>query len=177
MLFHSHHKGVTHALTDANSTPAWPAIALTWRQSVAAFWCLAWPALLAMMATISFWPNEDVRTAATVTNLVLILVQPASLPRLVRKNFHLFRIDVLRGDAETSHALSLSEIARFSLPLVWPQFAFFIAADFARQLGRFANSSPFLLIWLLVIGPWAFNFALRKTYPGFRLQPFGIRYI
>jgi len=170
-------------LVDANPAETWPSIALTWRQSVAAFWCVAWPALLIWFLIIGFWPTKNMFVAGAVGSIFSIFVQAAFLPRLVRKKFHLFRIGVLRDDDPPSHDLSLSEIARVAPQVLWPQFAFLVAAGVLTFLfgglghGVQGIDSLVFLLRFLLIGPWAVNLATRRKYVGFRLQPFGIRYI
>lgn len=167
-------------MSDANASPTWPAIRLSWRQSFAAFWCVAWPSLLMGISIIAIWPNDNVQAASISANAVSLSAQALFVPRLVRKQFRLFRIEVVREDHSPGDRLSFFEIASVSIHLLWPQLAFFVAINsLASLLDRTGSGLGSIMFWitLFLIGPLAIKLAVQAQYSRFKLQPFGIRYI
>src|SRR5882762_2356470 len=93
--------------TDENAE--WPPIDLAWRQTLAAFWSITWPSGLAMfillLALLSALPSDssvdDLAQYGLAINLAInlmfFLCQAVLIPRLVRKRYRSFRVDVLRA--------------------------------------------------------------------------------
>lgn|SRR5271165_1286207 len=172
--------------------PEWQ-IDLAWRQKVAAFWAISWPAyignLVLVMLLMNGSPVDRLPPHAGLISftgqLAFFGIQALLTIRLVRKNYRTFRVMVIRDDGSQSRSLSMKEIGRVWTRILWPQLALALSltlllilvnanseADAARRLGTLQD-------WLrfLVAGPYGVKTALRGRYPGFRLQAYGYRYI
>jgi len=184
--------GYDFEVMQPSETPGWQ-INLAWRQKVAAYWSISWPASIASftmaLLVTSFYTFDDLaRHLSVITlagNLAFFAIQAILTRRLVRKNYRSFRVEVLRNDGERRRTLSVREGGRVSLWIVGPQLAFFLTASLIVwvygaklpiELVRLISSSS---LWLrfLVVGPYAVDLALRAKYSGFRLQTFGFRYV
>ena len=174
----------------------WEAIDLAWRQKLAAFWSITWPSLLAVLFVGTYlppsWTIEDLLEHGAILSLGLngvgFLCQALLVPRLVRKRYKSFRIDVIRTEGASERRLDAREAARVAWQVFWPQAAFYLIASLAiefvlegfevgsyeemRRIGPLSGWVRFL-----IVGPFAIRTALRTQYPGFRLQAFGWRYI
>lgn len=173
-------------------TPGWRAT-LAWRQQLAAYWSISWPAQLASfaLATLLSIPlsltemQEHFTLIAAVESLSFFCVQALLTNRLVRKKYKTFRIEVLRDDPTQTAKLSLSESGRVWLWIFGPQLALVLASSLivwwysAALPPETVRSISSLSLWLrfLAVGPYAIGLALRAHYPGFRLQSYGMRYI
>jgi hypothetical protein len=178
----------------------WPPIQLAWRQKLAAFWSIAWLSLLAslflLFAVSGVLTSDKIETpeslgalgliAALVSNLAFLVVQMVLVPRLWHKRYRSFRVRILREDATSNTTLSVSEVIRVGLRLVWPQAAFMVItaiavmwAETAMDDAMAARAVSSLFVWLrfLLVGPYALHFAVPRSYPGFRLQTYGQRFV
>src|SRR5690242_9338454 len=113
----------------------WPPIELAWRQTLAAFWSISWPSLLASWLLMVFLSGiltsnriETVdslgvrgEVAALVSNLAFLFGQIILIPRLYRKRYRSFRVEVLRPGDATDPTLSAQEKIRVGIRLAWPQ--------------------------------------------------------
>jgi hypothetical protein len=172
-----------------SETPGWE-IHLAWRQKVAAFWSISWPAfvvsLIAIRALISRYEVSDFAHRAAISiggRLVFFGVQALLTRRLVRKNYRTFRVGTVREGGERSRKLSMREAGLVWLWILGPQLALILTTSIITwsyvlppETGR-AISGLSLWINFLVVGPYAIALALRVKYPGFRLQSYGFRYI
>jgi hypothetical protein len=166
-------------------TPEWE-ISLAWRQKVAAYWSISWPAVLASLVpalwTVS-WLNPP--ALALLGNVVFYIIQGALVPRLVHKNYRSFRIAVIGDEGVPRRKLSISEGLKIWLWVLAPQLAVVLAALmlFTLMAGKIPAETirgmNALWPWLrfLVIGPYALDLACKAKYRGFRLQAYGHRYI
>ena len=166
-----------------SETPGWQ-INLAWSQKVAAYWSISWPAMVGSF-TIVMWVRSAFPVIALGGNLVFFGIQAVLTRRLVRKNYRSFRVGILRDDGRPGRRLSMREAGRVWLWILGPQLALLLTASVvASWYGAKAPPETLRLItslslWLkfLLIGPYAVDLALRVRYPGFRLQPMGIRYM
>lgn len=168
-----------------------PTIALAWRQRVAAFWLLAWPSWLISFVLLMFlttaWTVVGLRKHAELlawaSALSFLLCQAVFVPRMLRKRFRSFRLDVLRKDGSSSATLSASEIARVWWKIILPQIVFLLAVWLLQVLLRdrlsadTARTIPTLSLWcrVLAVGPFGIYCAVPADYPGFWLKAFGQR--
>lgn len=163
-------------------------IRLAWRQKVAAYWAISWPAWAISFILFS-WLTSHYSTdelgghlPILVLNLVLdfVVIQAIFSRRLVRKNYRSFRVNVIRAGTQ-DRRLSAIEALRVWLWILGPQLAFQILLFvgplwFTPQATRALTAfSP--LIQLFVVGPYAVGLAIRANYGDFRLQAYGYRYI
>jgi len=177
---------------EAASNPGWE-INLAWRQKVAAYWAISWPALLASFVALSVpastLPLEGLASHAVGMSLIAFVaffgVQALLTRRLVRKKFRTFRLEVIREDGVPSHELSMRESFWIWLWIFGPQLALSVIFSIILQMygnrisAERAQTLPSLAVWLrfLVVGPYAIELAMRMKYRGFRLQARGYRYI
>ena len=164
--------------------PGWE-ISLAWRQKVAAFWSISWPAWIGSMGLIILFMNgfsvdplqDNFSTIALGGNLVFFPIQALLTRRLVRKNYRSFR--------SKSRNLSIREAVSVWLWTLGTQLAllllvslpvWFRGTKFPPDTVR-GFSSISLWLWFLVVGPYAVGLALRAKYPAFRLQAHGFRHI
>jgi len=168
--------------------PDWH-INLAWRQKVAAYWSISWPALVGWLALISFLTDRN--SVGTVVNhaagialagdLAFLAIQALLTRRIVRKNYRTFRVYVICEDGRRGRNLSIPEAVRVWLWILILQVALYATGALIvlwngpRISG--AISSLTMWLWFLWIGPYAIGLALRVKYPGFRLQACGYRYI
>jgi hypothetical protein len=109
-----------------SETPAWR-ITLAWRQTVAAFWSISWPAWLASVCGLAVFAFDDIDldTYAPLLSLigqaVYLGVQLPLVHRLVRKNYRSFRITVIRDDGPEERHLTMREAVHVWLWIVGPQ--------------------------------------------------------
>lgn len=175
--------------------PEWPAeeINLAWRQKLAAYWAISWPALLvsyiaAGLVTAGYTLDDLVRhtlLVGVVGNLAFFGTQAILTRRLVHKKYRTFRVGLFRNDGVRSSRLAMGEALRVWLFILGPQLALVLTASVflwlwgAKMPDQAVRSVSSLSLWLrfLVVGPYAIDFALRIRYPGFRLQAFGYRYV
>ena len=178
--------GHNFAENKAPDSPGWP-ITLGWTQKLSSYWSITWPGLILPFFLLFFVPGDISKAASTVIlvrYLVFFGIQALLTRRLVRKNYRSFRVYVVRDHGERTRNLSIREAAAVWLWLFGPQLAFILVVSIAfwawgtkmgAETARELNS---LLLWVqyLVVGPYALGLALRASYPGFRLQPYGLRY-
>ena len=184
--------GYDFKVTELSKTPEW-SINLAWRQKVAAYWLITWPAsvgsfTVAVLLT-SLYPIDDpvdnFPLIGLAGHLSFFGIQVVLTRRLVRKDFRSFRVGVLRKDGQGSRTLSRRETGMVWLWIFGPQLALLLTASvvfgwYAAGLqAETVSGISSLLVWLrfLVIGPYAVDLALRAKYPGFRLQAYGYRHI
>lgn len=99
--------------------PDWH-INLAWRQKVAAYWSISWPALAGWLALISFLTDRNsvgtvvnhVAEIALAGNLAFLAIQALLTRRIVGKNYRSIRVYVIRQDGQRSRSLSFSEATR-----------------------------------------------------------------
>lgn len=173
------------------SLPSWR-INLAWRQQLAAFWAISWPALLASFVNTflinAFIPFRnlmgDLRVLSITAGVSFFAVQAMLVPRLVRKNYRTFRIVVARENEQESGDLSVGEALRVWLWILSPQLALLLITYLAtgwygsRLPPETIRSISSLSLWLrfLAVGPYSISMALGAKYPGFRLVAHGFRY-
>ena len=163
--------------------PGWE-ISLAWRQKVAAFWSISWPAWIGSMALVILLTSgysvdllqDNFSVIALGGNLAFFGIQALLTRRLVRKNYRSFRVYVVRGDGSKSRNLSIREAGSVWLWILGPQFALLLLVSVvvwfwgaklpSDTVGGFSSMS----LWLrfLVIGPYAVGLALRQKYPTFQ---------
>ena len=177
---------------EASNAPGWE-ITLGWRQKVAAYWAISWPAYLASFVALavpaSTLPLEGLAGHAVGMSLTAFVtffgVQALLARRLVRKKFRTFRLDVIRDDGHRNRDLPFRESIRIWLWIFGPQLAFVLIFSVLLEMygdrlqPETARSLPSMALWLrfLLVGPYAIDLALRVKYRGFRLQAYGYRYI
>jgi len=171
----------------SSDTPGWD-IDLAWRQKVAAYWSISWPALIGSFGAVAY-SFADFTThyyaAAVVGQIAFFCFQAILTPRLFRKNYRTFRICVIRDDGQRSRRLSLLEILQVWLCIMGTELAFLTVASLVlfvyknKLPAETIRSISSLSLWLrfLLVGPYAVGLALRIRYPGFHLQATGLRYI
>lgn len=184
--------GFDFATGEPSGLPGW-AIDLAWRQKLAAFWAISWPAwlgnfivVIVLASGVSVSSLEaNASSYALAGNLVFFALQAPFTCRLVRKNYRSFRIYVVRGGAHPSRDLTHREAVPVWLWIVWPQAMFFLLGSLTVWLLRTRLAADLLRdiatasLWLrvLVVGPYAVGLALRIQYATFQLQAYGLRYI
>ena len=161
-------------------------ITLAWRQKVAAYWAISWPAFV---ASVFMWTTvfgnvstdrllEQAIKTAFAGFVVFFGVQSLLTRRLVRKKFRTFRIQVIRDDRGPTSQLSMLESVRIWLWIVVPQISFtFAVLAISALIGAPGLASLALLLQFVIVGPYAVDLALRVTHRGFKLQAYGYRYI
>jgi hypothetical protein len=184
--------GYDFKVKEPSETPGWR-IDLAWRQKVAAFWSISWPAwvasfTLALLVT-SLYPVSDLAQHLPAIslggNLLFFGIQAVLTRRLVRKNYRSFRVEILRDDGRPSRMLSVRQAIHVWLWILAPQLALLLSSSLivwwygAKIPPETVRSISSLTLWLrfLVVGPYAVDLALRAKYAGFRLQAYGFRYI
>jgi hypothetical protein len=166
----------------------WPPINLAWRQKLAAYWSISWPALIVSLWIGGWYVNNLADSTGSgeiaghkliifcFLNVPFFVVQAFLTGRLVRKEYRTFRVVVLRYDDDQSRRLSIREATMVWLWVFAAQFVFSAICAFLRrpvmQIGSLS-----ILIQFLVVGPNAVSFALRRRYPKFQLQAQGLRYV
>jgi hypothetical protein len=177
--------GYDFAARKPSETPGWQ-IDLTWGQKVAAYWSISWPAWVAAGFAVMLFRRYFVDhlrgpVIALGGNLAFFAIQTILTRRLVRKNYHGFRVDVLREDGQRTRGLSMREASRVWLWILGPQLALFLIASLIvswpgatlRPETVSAINTWSLLLRFLMVGPYAVHLALRAQYPRFRLQAYG----
>jgi hypothetical protein len=157
---------------------------LAWSQKLAAYWSISSPAFLASFAAVFWftrkWSLDHLASHALmvslVGNLVFYLVQLILTPRLVRKNYRSFRLNVVREDGEQTRRPSTPETVRLWIWILWPQIALLVLSNCVALY--FAGNSEALggvvtlTRWLqfLIVGPYAIGFGLQVRHPGFWIE-------
>ncbi len=168
-----------------SEAPGWQ-IDLAWRQKLAAYWAISWPAWLASFTTALLLTSSHqvgnlpprMLAVSLVSNMVFYVVQAILTRRLVRKNFRSFRVGVIRSDGAWVRQLSTQESFAVWLWILGPQFALLLTMSLIGWwYGANAFASLSLWLQLLAVGPYAVGLSMRAKYSGFRLQAFGFRYI
>jgi hypothetical protein len=172
--------------------PGWE-ISLAWRQKVAAFWSISWPAWIGSMGLVILLTSgysvdllqDNFSVIALGGNLAFFAIQAFLTRRLVRKNYRSFRVYVVRDDGSKSRNLSVREAVSVWLWILGPQFALLLLVSVvvgfwgAKLPSDTVRGFSSMSLWLrfLVIGPYAVGLALRPKYPMFRLEAHGFRYV
>ena len=124
--------------------------------------------------------------AALVSNLAFLFGQIILIPRLFRKRYRSFRVEVLRHGDATNPKLSAQEKMRVGIGLAWPQAAYMVLTAFVVSWAGAVVDGPAatrgigsMLFWLrfLLVGPYAIHFVIPRDYPCFRLEAYGQRYV
>ena len=110
--------------------PGWE-ISLAWRQKIAAFWSISWPAWIGSMGLVILLTSgysvdllqDNLSVIALGGNLAFFAIQALLTRRLVRKNYRSFRVYVVRDDGSKSRNLSIREAVSVWLWILGPQFA------------------------------------------------------
>jgi hypothetical protein len=172
--------------------PGWQ-ISLAWRQKVAAFWSISWPAWIGSLTLVILFTSaysvdllqDKFSIIALGGNLAFFGIQALLTRRLVRKNYRSFRVYAVRDGGIQSRDLSIREAVSVWLWIFGPQLALLLLVSLVVGFGgakfspdtvrRFSSMS----LWLrfIVVGPYAVGLALRAKYSAFRLQARGFRYI
>ena len=184
--------GYDFSTNKPNDFPGWQ-ISLAWRQKVAAFWSISWPAwigsfVLVMLLTSGYSVEllqDKFSIIAFGGNLAFFSIQALLTRRLVRKNYRSFRVYVVRSDGSQCRKLSLREAVSVWLWIFGPQLAPLLVASLVvwfwgtKLPSEAVRGLSSMSLWLrfLVVGPYAVDLALRVKYPTFRLQACGFRYI
>lgn len=164
-------------------------------QQLAAFWAIYWPATVAgtILGAYAFafhFSGEhayfDHRFAyALYDSLAVFILEAVVMHRLVRKNFRSFHLEVVRRSGERRRAFSMREAIlvwwRFVSPQVFVWGAVWLLALFAAEM----FSRPGVNLWLrpesnlsmvlfspFMLGRAAVTEAMRRPYPGFRLEAY-----
>lgn len=173
--------------------PGWPIISLAWRQKVAAYWSISWPAWIGSLALVlvstSSYPvnvlEGNLSLVALAGNLAFFGIQAILCHRLVRKNYRSFRVYVIREDGTKGRSLSMVEGAVIWLWIFTPQLAFLVLASLLIRFGQrqlpleTVRGLASLSLWLrfLAVGPYAVGLAMHRKHHGFMLQAYGLRYV
>ena len=176
----------------ATDFPGWE-ISLAWRQKVAAFWSISWPAWIGSMGLVILLTSgysvdllqDNFSVIALGGNLAFFAIQALLTRRLVRKNYRSFRVYVVRDDGSKSRNLSIREAVSVWLWILGPQFALLLLVSVvvwfwgAKLPSDTVRGFSSMSLWLrfLVIGPYAVGLALLPKYPTFRLEAHGFRYV
>ena len=162
-----------------------------WRQKVAAYWSITWPAWIgaAVLAFFITAFSRNLRSSivvmSVVENVFFFSIQAILTGRLVRKTYQSFRIYVVREDGNREQRFSASEAISVWLWIFWPQLAFYLLMSTVGWLmGHSLTADPLrristVALWgrFLVVGPYALDLALRVKHAGFRLETCGFRYV
>jgi len=157
-------------------------IKLAWRQKVAAFWSISWPAWLVSFIPVTLLVNaaslEQAQARAglaIITNqLAFFVTQWVLTYRIPRKRYRSFRVEVIRDSGERAKQFSAREARKVWLRILWPQLLFIVLYAFgvwwldARSIG-----SLWVLLNFLIVGPVAVGMALTGTL--FGIPTAGIR--
>jgi hypothetical protein len=108
--------------------------------------------------------------AAVVSNLAFLVGQVILIPRLYRKRYRSFRVEISREDG-ASNGLSAREVMRVGIRLVWRQAVYMVltaiaaASASAAMDPQAARGVGSLFFWMrfLLIGPYAVHFAIPKA--------------
>ena len=167
-------------------------IQLAWRQKLAAFWSITWPAVVAcflgafpFIVIVGHSSKSDLAALSVATRVAFYVIQAALIHRIVRKKYRSFRVEVVRDDGQRSRSMTTSEGLRVWLRVFWPQIVFIILTSLllrwsgSRLPAETARSITSLSLWLtfLVVGPFGIDLAMRAHYRGFRLRAYGWRFI
>ena len=161
---------------------------LSWSQQFAAFWAISWPAWLFTFTALGFIQapiglqqlKSHLFLLSVVAAILFFAAQALLVHRLTRKDFRTFRLEVLRGNGETSRKLSAVEGLQVWFWIVWPQLVvmtilslivYWLNQVGAEEPGR-AISGMSLWIRILAVGPYAIGLALRTPFPGFRIRAY-----
>lgn len=170
----------------------WKVIRLAWRQKVAAYWAISWPAWLGAMTVLTFGGNlyaddklqEAIPAIAIAMQVTFFAIQALLTGRLVRKNYRTFRVDAVHASGIRSRNLSVLDALRVWTWIIRPEVVFqaalavvvfFWGDQIPESTKRLLTSND--LLRFLVFGPIGVGWATKATYPGFRLEPHGMRYI
>lgn len=178
--------------TSSSDARGWD-IRLAWRQKMAAYWSISWPALIVFFVAVGIMGSRSstlmspsqLGTVTGTAYLVFFAAQAVLTFRLTRKKYRTFHIYIVRDNDEQSRSISWREAGLVWLCFFGVQLAFLIALGLAvillsgrvspAILGPIVNLEPF---WrFFVVGPYAIGLGMRIKYPGFRLQANGQRYI
>jgi hypothetical protein len=162
-------------------------IALAWRQKVAAYWALSWPAAVAGLVVLSALLPSDLSpdharsrgaSAAVGAGITFLAVQALLTRRLVRKDFRSFCVVVVRSNGAPDRSVSSAEGIRIWLWILVAQVGLFLVAAIgsAASHAQAISSLTTLADWLIV-GPYSIALAINSKYQTLRLQAYGIRYI
>lgn len=161
---------------------------LAWRQKFAAFWSISWPAwvisMLVLGVVTSMFSVERLGQPELLGVLfltqkgVFFLLQGLFIPRLFRKQYRDFRIYLLRDNGEDARTPSFPEVLPVWVWIFLPQFLATAALGILSLLTATpAFNSLDSVLQLLVVGPYAVDLALRRTYSGFRMETAAMRYV
>lgn len=171
--------------------PPWK-IRLAWRQKVAAFWSVSWPALIVSMGLFSWLTSGDsvdflshnFSVFAIGIDLTFFAIQALLTRRLVRKNYRSFRVYVVRDDGSKWRDLSIREAVLVWFWIFGPQFALLLLPSVvvwfwgATLPPDTVSRVSSLSLWLrfLVIGPYAVGLAYAQSIQcsGWRPTGFGM---
>ena len=172
--------------------PGWPA-ELAWRQKVAAFWSISWPAWLGSILIVGLvtspFPVDRLETnipkIALVGHITFFTIQMLLTRRLVRKKYRTFRIRAVRDGGDADGGLSWREAGTVWLYIFAPQIivelalSFFLLVGGGRVPPETSGGVSSLALWLefVLVGPYAVDLALRRKYPGFSFQTYALRHI
>jgi hypothetical protein len=172
--------------------PGWE-INLAWRQKVAAYWSISWPAWIGSFVVVILFTSgysvdllqENFSIIAIGGNLTFFAIQALLTGRLVRKNYRSFRVYVVRDVGTQSRNLSIREAVSVWLWILGPQLALLLLVSLVvwfwgtKLPPDTVRGFSSMALWLrfLVVGPYAVDLALRVKYPAFRLQAHGFRYV
>jgi len=174
-----------------SEAPGWH-ISLAWRQKLAAYWSISWPALIASYSLVilltSLYSVGQLAghffAIGVVGNAAFFAAQAISTQRLVRKNYRSFRVEVRREDGQRVRRLSIREAGLVWLWILGPQLALLLITSiivwwYDTLPAQTVQSISSLSLWLrfLLVGPYAVDLAVRAKYPGFQLEAYGYRYI
>ena len=170
---------------EPSNAPDWD-INLAWRQKVAAYWSISWPAWVAsftFMVLVTRRYSVDALAdhfslIAVAGNLAFFGIQAVLTHRLVRKNYRSFRVDVIPEDCRRSSVLSMRDAGLVWLSILGPQLALLLISSLV--VWRYRGSLPpetvggisslSLGLRFLAVGPYSVGLAVQVKYPGFRLQ-------
>jgi hypothetical protein len=110
--------GYNFAAGESADFPGWQ-IRLAWRQKVAAFWSISWPAWIGSVALVILITSgltvdvlqDNFSTVALGGDFAFLAIQALLIPGLVLKNYRSFRVNVVRKDETLSRSLSIKEAA------------------------------------------------------------------
>jgi hypothetical protein len=115
-------------------------------------------------------------------NAIFFGLQAMLVPRLTRKKYRSFRVNIIGEDGQQKQKLSLVEVGLVAIWILGPQLALFILGSLFAQIYSASTGVNHISSWslwlrFLVVGPYAIGLALRAKYPRFHFQAHGYRYI
>jgi hypothetical protein len=93
---------------------------LTWKQRIAAYWAISWPAFAFSFLLIAFLPRDmslsqlkaHPTASAVISQVIFFGAQALLVHRLPRKKFQTFRLEKVKDDGREARAFRSSKASR-----------------------------------------------------------------